>query len=156
MRYQSTPNSIRLVNMSLQVVLLLFVLEGCEKKHSEEEVQQPEETAAVSALKQKVIAIHDEAMPLIGEIYQRKKSLTEKSTSDKSLSEEKKRELQNAVQQLDSADKGMRVWMRQFSEVKTTGLPEAEILENLKKELDKISALKAEMTKAIDNSKALE
>ena len=137
-------------------VICLLTGVGCGSKKAEEKVDAPKETEKVSALRKEVIAVHDEAMPLMTEIYQSKNRLKEKLNSDDTASPEQKQRIEGMIARLDSANQGMRVWMRKFSDVKTTGVPEDEALANLKKELDKITRVKEDMVSSAGAARAIE
>jgi hypothetical protein len=139
----------------LIIAMCLISLFACENKKAEDEGDAPQETEKVSALRKEVIAIHDEAMPLMTEIYQSKNRLKDKLNADKASPEEKK-QIEDVMSRLDSANQGMRVWMREFSDVKTTGISEDEALANLRKELDKITKVKNDMVSSAAAARAIE
>ncbi|WP_228779813.1 hypothetical protein [Aquiflexum lacus] len=68
-------------------------------------------------LKREVIEIHDEVMPLMGDLKSLKTKVLEKSASlshEDSSHEDQIQELEQMAAELDSAFDGMFVWMRQF------------------------------------------
>lgn len=92
--------------------LIIFVclsvqLIGCnsEKKNPNEE------------LKKEVIEIHDEVMPLMGNLKSLKTKIEEMSATlskDESPNYDQIQKLESLAGELDSAFEGMFVWMRQF------------------------------------------
>jgi hypothetical protein len=141
----------------LFVLLMTLVFPGCKPNDSaDESAGEPEETEKVAALRKEVLTIHDEVMPLMTDIYQLKNKLREKIKSGTALSGEEKKRFESAILDLDSADRGMRIWMREFSEVQTTGIPEADAISNLNLELKKITKVKEDMVTSVEAAKALE
>lgn len=71
-------------------------------------------------LRDEVIAIHDEVMPLMGELRSLKKELKTKADGlveqDSLENAEKIHELRNIESQLEYAFEGMFIWMRQYKE----------------------------------------
>jgi hypothetical protein len=138
----------------VMLVLLLFIF-GCQQK-TEEREDVAEETAQVAAYKKEVLAIHDEVMPLMTDIYKMKKQIREKVADSISIGSDKLVELKGIYADLDSADLGMRVWMRKFSQVKTTGVSEQEALSNLKIEMETITTVKKKMLESVAAAKQIE
>lgn len=109
-------------------------------------------------LKQEVIEIHDEVMPLMGDLKSLKKKIDEKremiSQSDPDNTN-KINELETISIDLDSAFNGMFVWMRQFQssyedmseeEVKTYLLGQKVKVEKVNEDIKKaMSAAKKEL-----------
>jgi hypothetical protein len=139
----------------LTIALCLATVFACENKKAEDQVDAPQETEKVSALRKQVIAVHDEAMPLMTEIYQSKNRLKDKLNTEKPSPDQKK-QIEDVMARLDSANQDMRVWMREFSEVKTSGVTEDEAVANLKKELDKITKVKNDMVSSAAAARAIE
>jgi hypothetical protein len=135
--------------------LLIFVglatQTGCDRKQTNE----PQETKKVRALRKEVVKVHDEVMPLLTDIYQLKINLREKLSSEKPDAA-KRRTVEEILIKLDSADRGMRVWMREFSKVKTEGIPEDEALEKLRDEMKKITKVKNDMIESVQAAKAVD
>jgi hypothetical protein len=153
-----TRNNVRLGFHAILVVLVTaFLFSGCKQKESvDDEAGEPEETEKVAALRKKVLAIHDEVMPLMTDIYQHKNKMKERLQSESTLTSEEKKRFETVLIELDSADRGMRVWMRQFSDVTTTGIPEEEAISKLNLELTKITKVKEDMVASVEAAKALD
>jgi hypothetical protein len=148
------------VNKMVRVCwLLIFVglatQTGCDRKQPLEEGNEPQETKKVRALRKEVVKVHDEVMPLLTDIYQLKINLREKLSSEKPDAA-KRRTVEEILVKLDSADRGMRVWMREFSKVKTEGIPEDEALEKLRDEMKKITKVKNDMIESVQAAKAVD
>lgn len=90
--------------------MLLFMQSGCNS----------EKIDKTNLLRDEVIAIHDEVMPLMGELRSLKKELKIKADGlveqDSLENAEKIHELRNIESQLEYAFEGMFIWMRQYKE----------------------------------------
>jgi hypothetical protein len=151
------PSPIEMVRVALRSTVILFLLffaGSCQKKEANER-EAPAETEKVASLRKQVMTVHDEAMPLMTDIYQLKNKLKER-LQDHSLSTERRKEFDQIIAVLDSADQGMRVWMREFSDVKTTDVPEEEAMSSLRKELEKITAVKKMMVESVAAARSAE
>lgn len=88
--------------------VMIFFQAGCNIEKVDE----------AKLLRVEVIAIHDEVMPLMGELKSLKKEVKLKTVnlleSDSSANAEKIKELRDLENQLDDAFEGMFVWMRQY------------------------------------------
>jgi hypothetical protein len=100
----------------------------------------------------KVMQVHDEAMPWMEQIHALKKELNQKMDSVQSDSVQA--ELNKAVLELDSADEAMMAWMRQYREPADTVKFESarEYLLAQKSEIERVKTL---MNQAIENAKSL-
>jgi hypothetical protein len=92
-----------------KIIFLSFIasIAGCE----------PDIRDQNQELKQEVIDIHDEVMPLMGDLKSLKKKIDEKKemiSQSESENIDKIKELETLSINLDSAFNGMFVWMRQF------------------------------------------
>lgn len=103
-----------------------------------------------------MMAIHDEIMPAMGEIFKYSKELqthldsTEVETALQS-------EIEATIEQLNQADDGMMDWMaalKQPSELKES-MNHKEIMEYLKTEHEKIEVVKQQMEESIENGKKM-
>ena len=139
------------------IIILTLIFTGCGHKQKEDDQsQEPAETEKVAAYRKEVIAVHDEAMVLMTDIYQIKNKLKEKLQAGDTTSINNRTEIEAGIARLDSASRGMRVWMREFGDVRTTGVSEEEALSNLKAEMDKITKVKHSMTESVAAAKALQ
>lgn len=140
---------------SVLLLIMIFTLTACSKKPPADEEIAPEETEKVSQLRQEVIAVHDEVMPLMTDIYQLKTKLKDKVAAGDIPAGDRPR-VDAILLELDSADRGMRDWMRSFSKVTTAGVPETEALSTLNGELEKIKKVKDDMIESVTAAKAFE
>ena len=91
------------------IFLLILVMQfACNSEKIEE----------TKLLRDEVIAIHDEVMPLMGELKSFKKEIKIKADSlveqDSTANAEKIYELRSIENQLEEAFEGMFIWMRQY------------------------------------------
>ncbi len=145
--------------LKLSSLVLLVLLYGCgQKSHDHEHGHGHDHHAHDSAdaspnakLYSEVMAIHDEVMPKMGDIYTLKEGL-KKMLADNPATD-KKGEIESAITKLDAADESMRVWMREFnSEDIKDEEKKREYLEN---EREKVKKVREDMLAAIEQAKAL-
>src|SRR5690349_24023475 len=98
----------------LFIGLILFT--GCGKSSQHEHHDSEEESPINNpnqALYDQVMDIHDDVMPKSDEIYQLKKEIKDKIATP-NLELNKKKQLEQIVAELDSADHSMMDWMHKF------------------------------------------
>lgn len=122
-------------------VCLYFLILGCdsEKKNPNEE------------LRKEVIDIHDEVMPLMGNLKSLKTKVLEKSTlisQSPSPDPEKIEKLVQLASQLDNAFEGMFVWMRQFKS-DYEGMSSDEVNKYLLDQKEKVAKVNLDIKNAI-------
>jgi hypothetical protein len=103
------------------------------------------------ALYDEVMKVHDEVMPKMNDIYKLKEQLKDKIANTPDMVEEKKKEIESIITQLDSASEGMMVWMRKFNPLPdSTGEEQAK--EYLEGEMEKIKKVKEDVRKALEEA----
>lgn len=107
------------------------------------------------ALYDEVMALHDEGMEKMDDLYKLKQELKNKVTSSKDMVTEKQQELETVIQQIDSASRGMMVWMRQF-QPETDSLDEESYKSYLEAELAKVKKVRQDILDAIERAKETE
>jgi hypothetical protein len=122
-------------------VCLYLLMLGCdsEKKTPNEE------------LRKEVIDIHDEVMPLMGNIKSLKTKVLEKSdliSQSDSADLERIRELDQLAAELDNAFEGMFVWMRQFKS-DYEGMSSDEVKKYLLEQKEKVEKVNVDIKNAI-------
>lgn len=138
--------------------LLVFLYACGQKSHDHEHGHNHDHHAHDSAdtspnakLYSEVMAIHDEVMPKMGDIYTLKEGLKKKLADNPAT--DKRSEIESAISKLDAADESMRVWMRQFdSEAIKDEEKKREYLEG---EMEKVKKVREDMLAAIEQAKAL-
>lgn len=143
-----------LVNIFL-IIALVFA--GCKDKGQEHEGHDAQagdvvETSPNEALYNEVMKIHDEAMSKMDDINKSTQELKAKLEQSPNLSEKEKMELNAIISRLDSADNGMRVWMRQFNPIPDS-VGEEKAREYLEGEMEKIKRVREDMLQALEQAK---
>ena len=121
----------------IPLILLLSVL-ACDSYNTQEQVD-------------KVLNVHDEVMPKIGEVMTLKKQLLDKA---KDLTDSLQvNQLTNLAQSLENAHEGMMVWMREWSQNAQPHINEESDIEERKaffeKEMEKVMRVKADINQSI-------
>jgi DNA repair exonuclease SbcCD ATPase subunit len=132
---------------------------GCGQKSHDHEghdhASDPvEEEGGNQALEQEIMKVHDEVMPKMDEIYRLKEELKSKLAAAPDLAEEKKKELENTVAELDSASDSMMDWMHKYSPIPDSVEGAEKAREYLENEMEKIRKVKEDMLEAIEKAKA--
>lgn len=100
--------------------------------------------SAKDQLYDKVMAVHDEIMPKMGDISKYKKQLKEKidelTAAGSDANVEKIDELKKALEGLENSHEEMMGWMREFDN-NFEGMVEKEVLDYLKKQKEKIETV---------------
>jgi membrane-associated HD superfamily phosphohydrolase len=129
------------------IILIAFVF-SCKPQKSENEL-----------LEEKVIQVHDEVMPKIGNLKSQKNKLEKKAESLKesaSSDDDQKqiKELSAAAADCEQAYDDMFIWMRQFKK-DTEGMTEEEEKVYFQNELEKVEKVKKDILQALENGEAL-
>jgi hypothetical protein len=142
------------MKLSITIVISgIFLLTSCGKKGGHEHHQADElKNNPNEALYNEVMAVHDEVMPKMDELYRLKKELKDKIANGKDLAADKKGDLNQTLLLLDSADHSMMDWMHKFKPLADSTDQEAarEYLEN---EMEKIRKVKELMNTSIEKAK---
>lgn len=147
-------------NSSLIVLgLLLLAIAGCSKKADDHaHHHEAEATGATNPNKplyDSVMAVHDEVMPKMDEMFKLTEALKEKIAKTPSLSDVDKRSIDAAIDSLDHASDGMMVWMRQFKPISDTADRESARA-YLNQEMAKVTKVKTDILSAIERARSLQ
>lgn len=129
--------------------LICLVIAGCQQKAREHHGDL--ENSPNQALYEEVMVIHDEVMPKMDDIYKTKTAL-KKRLETPGLSEMQKKEINDKIAQLDSADESMMVWMRKFDPIPDS-LGEEKAREYLEQELVKVKKVRENILQALKNAR---
>lgn len=142
--------------MKPQALLLLIMvfIAGCTTKKNNGEHSHDEHDSANQALYDEVMKVHDEVMPKMNDIYKLKEQLKKEIANAPGLVEGKRKEIESAIRQLDSASEGMMVWMRNFNPLPDS-LGEEKARKYLEEQKAKVNKVKEDMLQAIDEAKGL-
>jgi len=133
--------------IQLVVFTLCVTLFSCGKSGDEHHKNKTEKNPE-QGLYDDVMKLHDEGMAKMDEIYQLKEELKEQIASAPELVEEKKKEIEAKIAKLDSAQRGMMVWMRSFNpDVESLG--EQGYHNYLESEMEKVKKVKDDIFDAI-------
>jgi len=129
--------------ISLFLMITVFAVScGDKKKEAKDELYD------------KVMAVHDEIMPKMGDIMKFKKQLQEKidalSKADQ-VDSTKISELEQAIADLDHSHEEMMGWMRQFDN-DFEGMVNEDIMTYLNKQMDKIKKVGEVTNAALKNA----
>ena len=105
------------------------------------------------ALGEEVMKVHDEVMPRMNDIYKLKEGL-KKKLSETGVADDKKKEIEQTITQLDSANDGMMVWMRAFNP-QPDSLDEEKTREYLENEMEKVKKVQENIQQAIAKAEAI-
>jgi predicted house-cleaning noncanonical NTP pyrophosphatase (MazG superfamily) len=135
----------------------IVLLASCSDKKQETEKSIEEQHAdSREELYNQVMAVHDEVMPKMDEIYRLKTKLQEELQdllqNKSEANAEQIKSLTDKINSLENASKEMMVWMRQF-DVQPDSLGHEVIMEGLNEEMKKIEKVKRDMLDAIQSAK---
>jgi hypothetical protein len=132
----------------VSLILIMVSIFGCGPQKSENKL-----------LEEKVIQVHDEVMPKIGNLKSQKNKLEKKANSleESSTSDDYQKqisELRSAAADCENAYDGMFVWMRQYNK-DTEGMTEEEKKAYFENELEKVEKVKKDILQALENGESL-
>ena len=147
------------ISPRLLLLVIPIALYSCGKK-AEDHAHHQEETEAVSAdpnkaLNDSVMAVHDEVMPKLDNIFRITESLKDKIAKTPDMPAPKKKEIEAAIDSLNKASDGMMIWMRKFAPPSPTADPQ-EARTYLKQEMAKVQKVKSDILTSIERGKALQ
>ena len=107
---------------------------------------------ANQALYDQVMDIHDEVMPKMGDIYKMKIELLEKIANTPGMVEEKRKELEAIISNLDSTNNAMMDWMHNFNPIPDS-LDQEKAREYLETEMERIKKVRDRTIEALGRAK---
>ena len=140
---------------SLIISSAFLVLMSCGKTrehagHSESDDGTSGE--ANQALYDQVMDIHDEVMPKMEDIYKMKIELLEKIANTPGMVEEKRKELEAIISNLDSTNNAMMDWMHNFNPVPDS-VDQEKAREYLETEMERIKKVRDRTIEALGRAK---
>lgn len=135
----------RIAQFLFLISIPLFVT-CCKGNDSEQGVHDSSEKTAFETMDEKIMEVHDEVMPKMGELYREKKRLTQKLDS---VSTEQKQKIEVAINELNSAMTSMNVWMREYKP-DSADVEKAE--EYFNGEMKKVSKVKDDILKSLEDA----
>ena len=150
------------MNTTLKTALFVSALlvGACGSKnqeHDHEHGHDHEHPAADGSpnevLGEEVMKVHDEVMPKMNDIYKLKEGLKKKLT-EAGVADDKKKEIEQTITELDAASESMMVWMRAFNP-QPDSLDEEKTHAYLESEMEKVQKVKEDITQAIAKAEAI-
>ena len=132
---------------------MLVILGGCQQKSGESKNNASAE-GGNQKLYEEVMAVHDDVMPKMDDIYKLKRKLKEQLSSD-NLASDRRKAIADAIKNLDTASEGMMEWMRNFNPLPDSAGQE-KARDYLLAEKDKIQRVKDDMLKSIETAQSLQ
>lgn len=138
-------------------IALLITLGACGKgsNHGEHENHEAsDENNPTKALENQLDEDHMQLMDRMDELAKLKSELQEKIAATPDMIAEKKRELDLAIHQLDSANDSMMDWMHKYNPLPDSADQE-KAREYLESEMEKVKKLKDLFSESIDKAKEI-
>ncbi len=130
----------------------LLITVSCKKTGHETHHQNETDNNPNQALYDQVMDVHDEVMPKSDQLYQLKKELKDKIANTPDLAADKKKELDQIIAELDSADHSMMDWMHKFNPLPDSADHE-KAREYLENEMEKIKKVRELINGSIQKAK---
>jgi len=141
------------MNVVLKTLLLACILltVACQQKPSEHDHPNDQmEDSPNKALYDQVMAIHDEVMPKMNDLYKAKTELRKRlEASD--LTEAERTAIGEKIAQIEAADESMMVWMRQFEPIPDSA-GEEKAKQYLEAELIKVKKVREDILQALEEA----
>lgn len=140
------------------ILTLMIVFASCNQKQEGKEVQDYENNEEASdvtdiseneLLKNEVQKIHDEVMPKLQDIYNKKQALKKKLDEDLQLSAEQKEAINKKIARLDSAEDGMMDWMHKWQPEVADSDDQQKGREYLEDEMEKVKKVRDNILNAL-------
>ena len=105
------------------------------------------------ALYDQVMGIHDEVMPKMEDLYKMKKELMEKIANTPGLAEEKRKEIERIISNLDSTNNAMMDWMHNFNPLPDS-VDQEKAREYLENEIERIKKVRDRTKESLERAKS--
>ena len=144
---------------SLALIVFLLIVAGCGAPSHDHNDHDHDGTDNVAeggnqALYDKVMAVHDEVMPKMNDIYKQKEALKNKIAESSAMPAEEKEKIEGLISRLDSASESMMVWMRNFNPLPDS-LGEEQAKEYLENEMEKVQRVKTNVLEALEEAEGI-
>ncbi|MEQ8301802.1 MAG: hypothetical protein RIB47_00320 [Cyclobacteriaceae bacterium] len=138
------------------VLFLSFLITfSCGKPTDQAGNEEPEEEMVEDpnqALYEQVMAIHDEVMPKMEDIYKIKSQLQEQIANTPDMVVEKREKIEKMIKELDSANNLMMDWMHQFNPLPDS-VDDEQSRAYLEDQMEKIRGVKDGMLSTLEMAK---
>lgn len=105
------------------------------------------------ALYNQAMEVHDEVMPKMEDIYQLKRNLQEQIANTPDMVVERKKQLEQIISNLDSANNAMMDWMHTFNPLPDS-TDQEQAREYLESEIEQVKKVKELMIESIEKAEA--
>lgn len=138
--------------LSYYILCLAFAAVSCSKSadHSQHENDPAEKDSTNIILYNQVMDIHDEVMPKMEDLYNKKKNLEDQLNANPSA--DAKAKLQTRIAEVDSASKMMMDWMHEFDPPADSAAEDTKRA-YLESEMEKVKLVKEAILAALDSTK---
>ena len=138
-------------NLLLATSFLVLVACGGTSEHANHDMDM-EGDSPNQALYNQVIDIHDEVMPKMEDLYKFKKACQEKIANTPTMPAEQKKDLENTIVELDSANNAMMDWMHNFNP-KPDSTDQEAAREYLETEMERIKKVRDLTNETLEKAK---
>jgi hypothetical protein len=135
-------------------ILTVMLVAGCNTHNDKAGHNHDEGAGGNQALYDEVMAVHDEVMPKMNDIYKLKEQLKKEIADAPDIVEQKRREIESTIVELDAASEGMMVWMRNFNPLPDS-LGEEQARKYLVEQKERVTDVREDMLQAIDKAERL-
>jgi hypothetical protein len=135
--------------------LVLLITAGCSKSGRDTTAGDPVDDESNQAMYDKVMDIHDEVMPKMDDLYNIKRTLQESITETTELPEDKRKEIELVIAEIEAANEGMMVWMREFDPPMDSA-SEEELRDYLEEQMVKVKKVREDILGALERGKEFE
>jgi hypothetical protein len=144
--------------LSITFFCLVLAAAACKEKsgheehsHHDPDGQDETEISGNALLDNEVMKIHDEVMPKLEDIHNKKEALKKKMAANPNMKPEEKQRIEAKIARLDSASEGMMDWMHGYNPI-----PDSEGEEKarayLEMEMEKIKEVRADILSALEEA----
>src|SRR5687768_5273122 len=138
----------------LSVLALASACKKSESTHANGHSEHQESEGGNQKLYEEVMAVHDEVMPKMNDIYKLKEGLKKQIADTPDMAAAKKQEMESVIIQLDSASESMMVWMRNFNPIPDSlGVEKAR--QYLEEQKAAVEEVKEDMLDAIEEAERI-
>ncbi len=138
-----------LLSVSIFSIALLSASCGNKSEHDGHDHGDAATTGNITdALYDEVMKVHDEVMPKMDDVYKLQQELKKQIADSPTMVEEKRKELEAKIANLEEASKSMMVWMREFNPP-ADSLGEEIMREYLESEMEKVKKVKESINEVL-------
>jgi hypothetical protein len=141
----------------LSILGLVLIITSCGKSSEQSGIGQDSggnaDDSPNQALYNQAMEVHDEVMPKMEDIYQLKRNIQEEIANTPDMVVERKKQLEQIISNLDSANNAMMDWMHKFNPLPDS-TDQEQAREYLESEIERIKKVKELMIESIEKAEA--